>query len=495
MGDAYCDMNPESDVQPSIKLQIAGEGDELQFTDSFRVGRSSDNDVVLDDAKVSDHHLEVVFEDGNWWIQDLGSTNGLIVTGKPVDRYPVTAVVRVGLGYDGPSIILTVSGSTRETEVAGFRESEFVDRYFGNRPPDAIGAHTAMMRTVIKKEHRKRTKKYKHALIILIIFAVGAAGVVYLQRQQIARQRVAAAELFYAIKSMELEVARLQLTAEEAASFRQQRAQLETRYEEFLEQLGVYSDRTPRDEQLIYQVIHRFGEAEVNVPRNFLNEVKRYIDRWKTSGRFARSIARAEESNSLPQMAQAMLATNLPPEFIYLALQESDFDPDAVGPRTRFGYAKGMWQLMPGTARGLGLKIGPLVGQPLPDPQDERHDVEKSTRAAARHLRFIYTTDAQASGLLVMAAYNWGQNNVIPLIRSMPANPRDRNYWRLITTYRDSIPDETYGYVLSIVAAAVIGEDPELFGFEFERLLLDPDAIVEAGLGVTRPQRDADLGG
>jgi len=163
-----------------------------------------------------------------------------------------------------------------------------------------------------------------------------------------------------------------------------------------------------------------------------------------------------------------LLEHDLPPELFYLALQESEFRTDAVGQPTRFGIAKGMWQFMPGTARAYGLTLGPLVGRPLPDPRDDRQDFTRATTAAARYLKDIYSTDAQASGLLVIAAYNWGQTRVLRLIRSLPETPRDRNYWRLLTTSRDQIPDETYNYVLAVVSAATIGDRPGLFGFAFE---------------------------
>ena len=70
-----------------------------------------------------------------------------------------------------------------------------------------------------------------------------------------------------------------------------------------------------------------------------------------------------------------------------------------------------------------------------------------------------------------MACYNWGEDYVLPLVRSMPANPRERNFWRLLASYRSRIPPETYDYVFSIVSAAVIGEDPRLFGFDFDNPL------------------------
>ena len=50
-----------------------------------------------------------------------------------------------------------------------------------------------------------------------------------------------------------------------------------------------------------------------------------------------------------------------------------------------------------------------------------------------------------------MACYNWGEDQVLPLVRSLPANPRDRNFWQLLAKYREKIPQETYDYVFYIV--------------------------------------------
>jgi membrane-bound lytic murein transglycosylase D len=135
-----------------------------------------------------------------------------------------------------------------------------------------------------------------------------------------------------------------------------------------------------------------------------------------------------------------------------------------------------MWQFIPETAVKYDLHLGPLVDQPRPDPGDDRHDFKKATKAATLYIQDLYSTDAQASGFLVMACYNWGEGQVLPLIRSLPANPRDRNFWKLLTKYRDKIPQETYDYVFSIASAAVIGENPRLFGFDFDNPLANLDA-------------------
>lgn len=169
---------------------------------------------------------------------------------------------------------------------------------------------------------------------------------------------------------------------------------------------------------------------------------------------------------------------DLSPQFFYLALQESGFDANDCGPSTTYGIAKGMWQFIPSTAVYYGLRTGPLVRHREPDPRDERHHFGKSTLAAARYLRNIYDTEAQASGLLVIASYNWGERRVNELIQKMPENPRERNFWHVLAQYRDQIPQETYDYVYYIVSAAVIGENPRLFGFDFD----NPLVTIEKGI-------------
>jgi len=253
---------------------------------------------------------------------------------------------------------------------------------------------------------------------------------------------------------------------------RQRKKELEKSYERYVKSLDVYSKGLSEKEKLIMRMAHRFGECEVNMPDGFAEEVTTFIEKWQSSKRLSRVIRRAKRNGYIPKITAALSAEELPPQFLYLAVQESNLDHKAVGPPTRFGIAKGMWQFIPSTGQKYGLRIGPLKDQAEVDLLDDRHNFEKSTRAAASYLRDIYTTDAQASGLLVMASYNWGERRVIRLIQTMPDNPRERNFWQLITAYRKKIPDETYDYVFSIFTAAVIGENPRLFGFDFDNPLL-----------------------
>ena len=216
------------------------------------------------------------------------------------------------------------------------------------------------------------------------------------------------------------------------------------------------------------RVARTFGECEINMPKGFVKEVMSYIKKWKTTTRLKEAIVRARRKGYIPKIVEIMESHDLPPQFFYLGLQESLFDINACGPKTRFGIAKGMWQFIPSTGARYGLQPGPLVKIKKPDPQDDRHHFLRSTMAAAKYIRDIYDTDAQASGLLVMASYNWGERRVIKLIRTMPEDPRERNFWRILENYKEKIPKQTYDYVFYIVSATVIGENPRLFGFDFD---------------------------
>lgn len=103
----------------------------------------------------------------------------------------------------------------------------------------------------------------------------------------------------------------------------------------------------------------------------------------------------------------------LPRELKYLAVIESNLKPTAVS----WVGAVGPWQLMPQTARDLGLKVT--------RGNDERKNYYKSTRAAALYLRDLY--NELGDWLLVIAAYNGGTNNVYHAIHRSGS----RNFWDL----------------------------------------------------------------
>ena len=132
----------------------------------------------------------------------------------------------------------------------------------------------------------------------------------------------------------------------------------------------------------------------------------------------------------------ALEKRNLPTELKYLAVIESDLKTGA----TSVKGAAGPWQLMPETARDLGLKVNGRV--------DERRDYYKSTYAAARYLAYLY--DLYEDWLLVIAAYNGGPGKVNTAIKKSGS----RNFWDL----QYNLPAESRNHVKKFIATHYIME-------------------------------------
>ncbi|HEY0563946.1 MAG TPA: transglycosylase SLT domain-containing protein [Terriglobales bacterium] len=136
----------------------------------------------------------------------------------------------------------------------------------------------------------------------------------------------------------------------------------------------------------------------------------------------------------------------VPQDLIYLAQAESGFQPMAV---SRVG-ARGMWQFMASRAAGYGLQRNWWI--------DERQDPEKSTRAAARHLKDLY--NQFGDWYLAIAAYNSGPGNVQYGVEKTGY----ADFWEL---YRRSVlPAETKNYVPIILAMTIMAKNPQQYGLD-----------------------------
>jgi len=160
---------------------------------------------------------------------------------------------------------------------------------------------------------------------------------------------------------------------------------------------------------------------------------------WVRSGRYREMIQRIFKEEGIPQ------------DLIYLAQAESGFKPLALS-RAR---ARGMWQFMASRGVGYGLRRSLWV--------DDRQDPEKSTRAAARHLKDLY--NQFGDWYLAMAAYNSGPGNVQQAVRRTGY----ADFWELYK--RNVLPTETKNYVPIILAMTIMSKNPARYGLD----ALQPD--------------------
>ena len=153
---------------------------------------------------------------------------------------------------------------------------------------------------------------------------------------------------------------------------------------------------------------------------------------------------------------RVMAEEGVPHDLIYLAVAESSFQPRAVNARSRAG---GMWQFMP--YGDYGLARNTYV--------DERFDPEKSTRAYARYMKFLY--GQLGDWYLAMAAYDWGAGNVQRAVQKTGY----ADFWELYK--RHNLPGETQNYVPEILAAIIIANHPTQYGFD--DITLDPPVLTD----------------
>ena len=187
----------------------------------------------------------------------------------------------------------------------------------------------------------------------------------------------------------------------------------------------------------------------------FQQAVARWIDYWQNTAQpwfpdFLRRMGAFEET-----VDSALAERGLPPSLRYLPLIESGY---STGARSH-ASAVGMWQFMSGTAREHGMTVGAFV--------DERRSPFKSTDGATEYLFNLHRRFD--SWFLALAAYNGGPNRAQRILREQArvAQPSDSVFW----AHREHWPRETREFVPKLVAAIIVAQDPERFGYE----LVAPD--------------------
>jgi len=202
-----------------------------------------------------------------------------------------------------------------------------------------------------------------------------------------------------------------------------------------------------------YETLNEFAEVSdtdplpdgSDIPLVKNKAVEEYIDFFSKTDRGKGFIDKTiyRSGKYFPIMRKILRYHKAPEELVYLSVQESGLNPAIV---SKAG-AVGLWQFMPSTGNSYNLYQDGY--------RDDRRDFEKSTDAAARHLKDLYRSFGD--WYLAFSAYNAGPGRVTSAINKSGS----KDFW----TLREYLPGETKNYVPSILALSFIYREPEKYGF------------------------------
>ena len=186
------------------------------------------------------------------------------------------------------------------------------------------------------------------------------------------------------------------------------------------------------------------------LPLHVNARVERWMNQFQTTGKadFEKLLHRRGLYSEV--VRSRLRDRGMPEELFYVAVIESGLRPRAVSSVA----AVGLWQFMSPTAIQYGLRVDEFV--------DERRDPIRATDAALDYLQWLHDR-FEGSWYLAAAAYNAGPGRVEHVLRRHAGGRSGDEdlYWEIL----DHLPRETREYVPRLVAATILGEDAEAYGF------------------------------
>lgn len=160
------------------------------------------------------------------------------------------------------------------------------------------------------------------------------------------------------------------------------------------------------------------------------SNMRKYVDAYLKENAYTFNRLKARNSDKWTTIQNILVKQGLPAGLVYLAIVESELNNKC----TSGAGAAGIWQLMPETARTLGLQVNSKT--------DQRRHTYKSSVAAAEYFKTLYSQFDD--WLLVVAAYNCGAGGVYKAIKLSGS----REFWKL----QRFLPAETRNHVKRFIA-------------------------------------------
>ena len=488
----------------------------------IRIGRGADCDVRFNaqmDTKVSTHHAEIRYDGDAYMLVDTGSSNGTLHNGKRISKpTKLRNGDRIMFGAGGPEATFAIDNSMQNTPMpmaqpqrqsaygqapqSGSYGQPLQQQPYGGSPqygapqmapqPDKdaksfaqeaqqkIATARAMsggqpsgqtmfimadaLQKVQTSTTQRASKRYGKIIGIVVVIALIVAGgmgaVIWDQKQQLEKIANKKNNADKQIQKIQLQM-QMESDPDKLEQLEQELTLLTGKAQQAIGEMeqkdkGKAAEMAEGGDELDHQIraiLRKFDADTYAVPPIFKERLKFYLDQMAKSP--STKAVWTRKKQYWPIIQKEFAALGMPEEMAYVAWQESHFDPFA---QSGVG-ARGMWQFMDFQARKYGLHVAENWRN---GGVDERTDAAKETKIAAKYLADLLSEFGSDSFMLAIASYNKGENGMRGILHKVGFHKEQRDFWHL---YRlKLLPEETLEYVPQILAAAIIGNNPQKYG-------------------------------
>ncbi len=181
---------------------------------------------------------------------------------------------------------------------------------------------------------------------------------------------------------------------------------------------------------------------DIPIVRN--QRVDHFINLYLTKYRKALEIGIKRSGRYLATIRRILKEEGMPLDLAYLVAVESNYQARVRSSASAVGF----WQFIASTGRRYQMRQNRWL--------DERMELESSTRAASRYLRYLY--DRFGNWEHALAAYNAGEGRVNKTIRRAKKKGLPTDFWSL-----KKLPRETRGYVPAFMAVTILSKNLEKY--------------------------------